>query len=176
MLHGNGGTGRRAMRLIRPAAEATGVAVLAPDSRERTWDAVTGAFGPDVRFLEQAIAEILAKGSIDRTRMALAGFSDGATYALALGRANGGLWSRSIAFSPGFLVPMRRAGSPPIFVSHGRRDDILPIEQCSRVLVPRLRRDGYRVRYHEFDGGHEVPPAIAREAVDWFLSAPDSNA
>jgi 4-alpha-glucanotransferase len=37
-------------------AAELGCAVLAPDSRGATWDAVTGAFGPDVRFLERALA------------------------------------------------------------------------------------------------------------------------
>ena len=57
MLHGAGGTGRRAVRLLGPMAAELGCAVLAPDSRGATWDAVTGAFGPDVRFLERALAE-----------------------------------------------------------------------------------------------------------------------
>jgi phospholipase/carboxylesterase len=32
-----------------------------------------------------------------------------------------------------------------------------------------LRNAGYVVKYHEFDGPHTVPPAIAREAFEWFL-------
>ena len=150
MLHGAGGTGRRAVRLLGPMAAELGCAVLAPDSRGATWDAVTGAFGPDVRFLERALA-------------------DAATYALALGRANGDRFSHLLAFSPGFLIPARRVGSPRIFVSHGRQDDVLPIASCSRVMVPRLRRDGYEVRYREFDGGHEAPPTVMREGVGFFL-------
>ena len=30
--------------------------------------------------------------------------------------------------------------------------------------------NGYDVRYREFDGGHEVPPEIARGALDWLLA------
>jgi predicted esterase len=37
--------------------------------------------------------------------------------------------------------------------------------------VSELRRAGYRVRYREFEGGHEVPPDIADEALRWFLGA-----
>jgi phospholipase/carboxylesterase len=102
-------------------------------------------------------------------RVALAGFSDGATYALALGRANGDRFSHLLAFSPGLLIPTRRIGAPRIFVSHGRQDEVLPIVSCSRVMVPRLQRDGYRVWYREFDGGHEMPPTVMREGVDFFL-------
>jgi phospholipase/carboxylesterase len=32
----------------------------------------------------------------------------------------------------------------------------------------RLERAGYEVRYREFDGGHVVPPDVAREAASWF--------
>jgi phospholipase/carboxylesterase len=169
MLHGAGGTGRRAARLLGPMAAELGCAVLAPDSRGSTWDAVTGVFGPDVRFLERALAEAAARCEVAPGRLAAAGFSDGATYALALGRANGDRFSHLLAFSPGFLIPARRVGAPRIFVSHGRQDDVLPIASCSRVVVPRLRRDGYDVRYREFDGGHEVPPTVMREGVGFFL-------
>jgi predicted esterase len=36
--------------------------------------------------------------------------------------------------------------------------------------VPELRQAGYYVRYREFDGGHAVPAAIARDAVGWLRS------
>jgi phospholipase/carboxylesterase len=170
MLHGAGGTGRRAARLLGPMAAALGCAVLSPDSRGPTWDALTGAFGPDVRFLERALAEAAARCDVAPGRVAAAGFSDGATYALALGRANGDRFSHVLAYSPGFLIPARRVGAPRIFVSHGRQDDVLPIASCSRVMVPRLQRDGYEVRYREFDGGHEAPPTVMREGVGFFLA------
>jgi predicted esterase len=100
--------------------------------------------------------------------MAVAGFSDGASYALSLGVANGDLFTHIIAFSPGFLAPASRNGQPRIFVSHGVKDGVLPIDSCSRKIVPRLKHAGYEVRYREFDGPHTVPPEVAREALDWF--------
>jgi phospholipase/carboxylesterase len=169
MLHGAGGTGRRAVRVLGPMAAELGCAVLSPDSRGATWDGVRGAFGPDVRFLERALAEAAARCDLAPGRVAAAGFSDGATYALALGRANGDRFSHVLAFSPGFLIRARRVGAPRIFVSHGRQDDVLPIASCSRVMVPRLQRDGYDVRYREFDGGHDAPPTVMREGVGFFL-------
>ena len=35
------------------APEEAGAAVLAPNSRDHTWDAIGGSFGPDVKFLVQ---------------------------------------------------------------------------------------------------------------------------
>jgi nucleoid-associated protein YgaU len=47
---------------------------------------------------------------------------------------------------------------------------VLPIDQCSRRIVPRLRQASYDVTYQEFDGPHTVPPEIAQTAVAWFLA------
>ena len=103
-------------------------------------------------------------------RRAVVGFSDGASYALSLGPTNGDLFTRVIAFSPGFASPGARRGMPPVFVSHGTRDGVLPIERCSRRIVPRLEREGYEVCYREFDGPHTVPRSIAHEALGWFVA------
>lgn len=64
----------------------------------------------------------------------------------------------------------RRRGAPKIFISHGRRDDILPIDACSRRLAPTLQGAGYELVYHEFDGMHAIPPEEARFALDWFAA------
>jgi phospholipase/carboxylesterase len=101
-------------------------------------------------------------------RITLGGFSDGATYALSLGLRNGDLFPRVVAFSPGFIVEGPPHGTPRFFVSHGTADTILPIDSCSRRIVPALRQRGYDVTFREFDGGHEVPESIAREAMNWI--------
>jgi phospholipase/carboxylesterase len=171
LLHGAGGTGEGVLRRIRDAAEEAGVAVLAPDSRESTWDAVHVAFGPDVAFIDRALARAFETLAVDPARVAIGGFSDGATYALSLGLVNGDLFQRVVAFSPGFLVSGLRVGKPLVFISHGTSDQILPIDRTSRAIVPGLRERGYEVMFHEFEGGHEVPPAIAREGVAWVKNS-----
>jgi predicted esterase len=45
---------------------------------------------------------------------------------------------------------------------------VLPIDRCSRRLVPELKRGGYTVTYEEFVGGHAVPQRIKRTAIDWL--------
>jgi predicted esterase len=52
--------------------------------------------------------------------------------------------------------------------AHGTVDRVLPIDRCSRQLVPRLRALGYDVTCDEFDGGHDVPDSIVRRAMDWW--------
>jgi phospholipase/carboxylesterase len=146
-----------------------GIVVLATESRGPTWDFVRGGFGPDVRFMDSALALTFRRCAIDPAKIALGGFSDGASYALSLGAANGDLFSALMAFSPGFFAPALPHGRPRIFISHGTRDQILPIDNASRVIVPRLQRQGYDVKYVEFDGRHTFTPAILDQAAGWFV-------
>jgi predicted esterase len=171
MLHGATGRGTRACRILESLADEAGFLVLCPDSRRHTWDAITSRFGSDVEFIDRALARTFSRYDVDPHRIAVAGFSDGATYALALARANGDLFTCGIAFSPGFVIPVTPHGSPRLFFSHGTHDQVLPIDPASRAMVPALRREGYRIEYREFDGDHEVPPAVAREAMAWYLGA-----
>ena len=67
-----------------------GIILLAPDSRGATWDdlpAAQGSFGPDVAFINAALAQTFALYNVDAARLGIQGFSDGATYALGLGEA-----------------------------------------------------------------------------------------
>ena len=171
LFHGAGGSGERLLRRFIAIADETGVAMLAPDSRGSTWDAISGSFVRDVAFVDRALDRAFDSVAIDATRVAAGGFSDGATYALSLGLINGDLFRRIAAFSPGFTVHSSLQGKPEIFVSHGTADPILPINRCSRVIVPALRRRGYEVTFREFEGGHEVPQQIAREAMTWIARA-----
>ena len=170
VLHGAGGRASDAMALLRPLADATGMLLLAPTSHQYTWDVIVGGYGPDVGAIDGALEEAFSRYAVEPTRMAIGGFSDGASYALSLGINNGDLFSDVLAFSPGFMAPSVRAGAPRFFVSHGTRDDVLPIGFCSRRVVPQLERMGYEVEYREFEGGHTVPPEILLDAIGWFTS------
>jgi phospholipase/carboxylesterase len=168
-LHGAGGDAETGLALLRPPADERGLLLLAPAARTSTWDAVLGDYGRDAALIDRALATVFATFAVDPGRVAVAGFSDGASYALGLGLANGGLLRRIVAFSPGFVPPgTSREGMPPVFVSHGDADDVLPIDRTSREIVPELRDDGYDVTYREFSGAHTVPADIAREAVEWL--------
>lgn len=168
MLHGAGGSARRALGPFQRLADQAGLILLATDSRGQTWDVLEGGYGPDVAFLDRALELTFSRCAIDPRRIAAEGFSDGASYALSIGITNGDLFSHVIAFSPGFMVPKDQRGKPEIYVSHGKRDEVLPIHSCSRKIVPRLQSAGYEVLYREFDGPHTVPEDIAREALAWF--------
>ena len=170
LLHGAGEDARDGLALLRGQADEAGLMLLALTSRDYTWDfiALRGRFGSDVAAIDLALEETFSRYAVDPSRVAVGGYSDGASYALSLGLANGDLFTHVMAFSPGFMAPAGQVGSPRIFVSHGTRDGWLPIESCSRRIVPRLEGAGYEVSYREFDGPHVVPPGIGREAAGWF--------
>jgi phospholipase/carboxylesterase len=157
------------MRLFRRWADEAGLIVLAPPSRAESWDVRYGSFGPDVAFIDRALAWTFSRYRVDPSRLMLAGFSDGASYALSLGSVNGDLFSNLCAFSPGFVADGERHGRPEIFIAHGRQDPVLPIDRTSRVIVPQLRSEGYDVTYVEFEGVHHVEPENQIRALRWFL-------
>lgn len=170
-LHGAGGSATGQLALMRPLAEQYGFALLAVSSRNSTWDAINGSFGPDIDYLDQALAFAFQRCNVDPTRLGVEGFSDGASYTLALAVVNGDLFRRAIAFSPGFIPSFDDApnGDPEFFFSHGRQDTVLPIDCGTRRLASLLQADDYRVSVNEFDGVHEVPAEIADRAAQWLV-------
>jgi phospholipase/carboxylesterase len=170
LLHGAGEDARDGLAQLREQADESGLILLALSSRGPTWDSILdrGRYGSDIVTIDRVLDHAFSSCAVDPTRVGVGGYSDGASYALSLGLANGDLFSDVLAFSPGFLAPTGQTGSPRNFVSHGTQDGWLPIDSCSRRIVPQLERAGYEVRYREFEGGHVVPPGIAREAATWF--------
>lgn len=171
LFHGAGGSGDGVLQRFGSVPNDAGVAVLSVDSRQPTWDAIRGGFGRDVEFLDRALDKTFGLVSVDPARLAIGGFSDGASYALSVGLANGDLFRRIVAFSPGFIVDSTATGLPRVFVSHGVADTVLPVDGCSRAIVAGLRKRRYDVTYREFDGGHDIPAAIAKEGFG-FVAAP----
>jgi phospholipase/carboxylesterase len=166
--HGAGGNAAQGLGPVRAAAAAAGVALLATTSVAATWDLIAGGLGRDVAVLDAALEEVTRRLPV--SRCAIGGFSDGASYALSLGLANGDLFDAVLAFAPGFTAPPRRQGRPRILIRHGTRDPVLPVDRCGRRVASRLVGAGYEVSYEEFDGGHAVPPDLVAAALGWWLA------
>jgi phospholipase/carboxylesterase len=169
-LHGAGRNADRAIELLRSLSDEHGFLLVAPQSLAETWDVIRSTYGPDIAFLNQSLSRAFELRNVDPARVAIAGFSDGASYSLSVGLSNGDFFRAVLGFSPGFIVPGNFIGKPRIFISHGTIDPILPIDECSRRIVPALKRSGYRVTYREFEGKHTLPPEIASEAMRWFMN------
>lgn len=142
MLHGAGGDAWAALALLEGLADRYGLLLLAVASQGQTWDMIVRDFGPDIAVIDQALAYVFNHYTVDPQRIAIAGFSDGASYALSTGLTNGNLFTHIMAFSPGFMAPADQQGHPKLFVSHGTHDSILLVDRCSRRIVPQLQQAG----------------------------------
>lgn len=168
LYHGAGGNAEQWASPYEHA-DRLGLALLIMQSRQFSWDVTRGGWGPDVATTDEALEFVFDRCVFDPTRIAMGGFSDGASYALSLGLKNPALVRQIIAFSPGFEMGERLEPRARVFISHGTQDPILPIRQAARPIVASLMDAGYDVEFVEFEGGHEVPPEISRAAFDWLL-------
>src|SRR5688572_27359633 len=152
LFHGAEGKGLGIVEALAPWADEYGLILVAPDALYVSWDAISGPFGADLDFAHVAMEAAFDHCRVDPSRIGLAGFSDGGTYAIALGRASGGLISRVAGFSAGFLIEVDPEGHPDFFLSHGVDDAVLPIALTGRPVSTALDVD-YNVQYVEFEGG-----------------------
>ncbi len=169
MLHGATYDADSAMSHVRSRAADRGYMVFAPKSEGRTWDLIRTGFGPDFNAINEALEHISSGYPIDAGKVAIGGFSDGASYALTLGLLNGDLFKTTLAFSPGFTVAKQVVGRPRIYISHGVSDPVLPFERCGAALARVLADAGLDVKFDPFEGGHTVPDAQVESASDWWL-------
>lgn len=169
LLHGGGGRADDFREVFLPLVDEFGVAIVTLDSRDNTWDGIDSPYGPDVLAIDAALRHVFARVAVDPARIALGGLSDGASYALSVGLANGDLFTHLVAVAPGYFDPPGPpVGRPRIFVGHGVRDNVYSVQRSRRRTVPRLTEQGYDVTYFEFDGPHWVTPAAARRALEWL--------
>jgi phospholipase/carboxylesterase len=163
-----------------PYADKGGFIILAPESPAVTWGSGPKNWGYDYLAVNRALEEAFARCTIDPNRLAIGGFSDGASYALSLGLANGDVFSHIIAFSPGFIVRAQARGRignnnqvqiPLVYIAHGVGDNVLPIGSTSRVFVSSLQKNGYKVEFREFSGGHHLSHQVVDQAMSWLTAA-----
>lgn len=166
-FHGAGGAASSSLPRVRPAAAQHGCLVLLVTSAARTWDVISGGLGADVERVDAALAAVFGHFAV--RRIAFGGFSDGASYALTLGLANGDLADAVLAFSPGFAAPPDRIGRPRVWISHGTEDAVLPIDRCARRIARDLRESEYELCYEEFAGPHVMQPGVVDRALRWWL-------
>src|SRR5262249_22848773 len=113
--------------------------------------------------------EVTSRYRVERTRLAFAGFSDGASYALSIGVTNGDIVSHVVAMSGGFMSIFIQEGAPKVFIAHGLADEQLPIDTSGRANAAALKAAGYEVESIEFNGLHAIQPPVVSMAIDFFL-------
>jgi len=195
MLHGAGQEPAAMVALVGGEAAKRGIVILAPKSARATWDVVNLAqedqSGHDFRVmkspysrsrdaadLRSAIAAIQKEIPIDPKRIVIAGYSDGASMALAVGLDRRVSASWVLAFAPGIpVVPNQLAAGRHVIIAHGRHDPIIPFNADCIEIAKVLRDQGVDVRFRPFDGAHEFPTSILREMLDTaFGAAPGETA
>ena len=170
LFHGGGGSAAKILPMMLSHAQERGFLLLVPQSQFPTWDVVIAGHGPDRERLDTLLDAIASRFLLDPTRLAFAGHSDGGSYTLSSGLANGDLATHLIVSSAGFMSVHAQNGAPRIFISHGTQDEQIPIDRSARVHSAKLVEAGYDVTAVEYDGPHAYNPAVVRQAVDFFLA------
>lgn len=117
--------------------------------------------------LERALA-------VPGDKLVLGGFSQGSMLACDIAmqtdRPLAGLvlLSSTLIAQELWMPAMAKRAGLPVFQSHGKSDPILPFA-AAVMLRDALRSAGLKVSWHEFAGGHEIPPPVVA-ALSRFLS------
>jgi len=178
VLHGAGRQDEMLVRAYRDEPERRQAVFFIPRSTSATWDLIIGEDRPDLDFLEHAYAEIYRRVPVDHARQALIGYSDGASYALAIGLSNPRIFSAIMGWAAGFVVfdPAGLAPDDPkprILLEHGSHDPIFPFEQIAVRNCAILRRLGNEVELRVDEGGVHWPSRdFQPAALDWFFGGP----
>lgn len=182
IFHGEGSGADKVLAEYRDEADRDGIALLLPTSTKPTWDMVedlkgkfgaamniTPRYGADLEKLDVALADAFAKIAIDPARIGVMGFSDGGTYAIAVGTNNPSLFKSVIALSPGPAFPARTLdANQRIFLSHAENDRDFPFSS-TRGLVARLRVKQLPVTFEEHDKAHTAPAEVSDKAFAFFM-------
>ena len=169
LFHGAGDTSERFLKEFTRFAEQRNILLLALKSSATSWPRRPQdvARGPDAENFDAALQELSSKASVDRTRIVLLGFSDGASHALSFGLARPKTFRAILAMSPGYAFAPRRPDlTQPIFIAHGRRDTVLPAPNV-REMIKGLEGAGYRPEVRWFNGGHRIDPDLLNAALDF---------
>jgi predicted esterase len=175
LLHGAGGNAATFAERFTAQADKRGAVLLAVQSANASWALRPGddarATGSDPANIDAAFTALFAKAPVDPKRIIVAGFSDGASYALWLGRANARLFHGVLALSAGFVIePPDVDSRQRIFIAHGRRDKVIPFTYVRNTIVPQLERAGFRPKTSWFVGGHVIDEAALNEGLDYLLA------
>lgn len=176
LLHGAGQGPSEMVVRFEGDPDCADAVLLAPKSRGVTWDAIAMAemaanmvtslssdhlryaSSPDGERVMAAMRDLADKRATDPARQTLLGFSDGATFALALGTSRDRPFTAVVALSPGLrAVAARPARGRRVLVMHGKDDRTLAFASTDTSIVPTLRAAGLAVRFVPFRGGHTIP-------------------
>ena len=144
--------------------------------RPGTWGLATlEDFRPAAEDLLTMLDEWLATAGLDASRFDMMGFSQGAAMTYSMGLLHPERLHKQVVLS-GFipengeaLLSGGRLSRKPVFIAHGRKDDMIPVE-LARHAVELLKAADIKVEYCESDAGHKVSKECIKE-MEMFLGA-----
>lgn len=127
-------------------------------------------------WYEGLIQEIKPMFSIDRKRVLVTGFGDGAHYAIHLGTSYPEEFT-AVAPLAGTLegwwkglMRFKKSNPPSFYFLSGAQDTIVPSDQVE-TTAKEMEKKGYAVRFERLEGiGHTYTDEIAVKIADWFDS------
>jgi phospholipase/carboxylesterase len=176
VLHGAGRQDELLARAYRNEPARRQALFLVPRSFHLTWDLLACDERPDLEFLDWAYADVQRRYPVDAQRLALIGYSDGASYALSVGLSNPRLFRAVMGWAAGFVVLdvanlAADDPKPAVLLEYGTHDELFPFEQVALPMRENLERLGYRVEFRVDEGGRHWPSGdFQPEALDWFFS------
>lgn len=169
VMHGKNGAATDAMPWFKSYANEHKFLILSVPSRGSTWGYEAGGIGADAAFIDRCLDWVASRFPLDPARLGVAGYSDGASFALCMGLQNGDVFSHVMAFEAvSFTAPDAR-GKPKFFFSHGRMDEGTSLSNCLQ-MVKQLKDLGYDVSLDVHPKGHIVADQGVRAAVAQFLA------
>lgn len=172
-LHGGSGHGRDFLWTWLREARTRGAIVVAPTSQDRTWSLMGGP-DHDVRPLAEMVARVTEHWNVDRKHMLITGMSDGATYSLLGGLAEGMPFTHFAPIS-GVLHPdnmvngnLTRVRGKPVYLVHGTLDWMFPVE-TAHMARDTLLGAGADLTFREIeDLSHTYPRDENPRILEWF--------
>ncbi len=135
------------------------------------WELIFQAGDLTVESISDLLAELEKEFKIDKTY--LLGFSQGGTQALYTGITRPDLTDGVITFGCRFDPEwfseshINNMKELRVFLAHGYDDPRVSVED-SKVAYSFLESSGAEVELEIFDGAHEVPEDVLREAIEWI--------
>jgi phospholipase/carboxylesterase len=121
--------------------------------------------------------EVLTRLGAPRQELILGGFSQGGMVSAEIAFRSGTPLKALVLLSPTVIdeaswrAGLRYRRGLPVFLSHGRQDDVLAFASSAR-LAETLRTAGLKVTWVPFDGGHDMPRPVI-DALNTFLARVD---
>lgn len=171
LVHGRGGTAQDILALGRAIAPEN-TAMIAPKAPQNSWWPVS-FLAPMARLqpwldqalaaMDQAVATLEAEG-LARSRIALAGFSQGACLALEYAARRGGPWHGVIALSGGLVGTADAGGAadPELYGHFPKRFDHDARLDAVRVLIACHEHDPHIPRARVMQSAQVLRAAGAR--------------